>query len=157
MSLNSCPYLSVGRRKTQACPVLPDTRRVLCRPLPPSRWNRRHLQKVRLEFTIKCTVSCVYQIIFATCLTAYCHNTADTTASSWWTQLHRSAQHPFLWTSKVRHRWRTQFCSLLKSADVWYNLPLIVPPDIDILYTGSQKALNAPPGTAPISFNERAW
>lgn len=29
--------------------------------------------------------------------------------------------------------------------------------DIDILYTGSQKALNAPPGTAPISFNERAW
>ncbi|TSK49615.1 Serine--pyruvate aminotransferase, mitochondrial [Bagarius yarrelli] len=28
--------------------------------------------------------------------------------------------------------------------------------DIDILYTGSQKALNAPPGTAPISFNERA-
>ncbi|CAL8325192.1 unnamed protein product [Arctogadus glacialis] len=27
---------------------------------------------------------------------------------------------------------------------------------IDILYTGSQKALNAPPGTAPISFNERA-
>ncbi len=29
--------------------------------------------------------------------------------------------------------------------------------DIDILYTGSQKALNAPPGTAPISFSERAW
>lgn len=29
--------------------------------------------------------------------------------------------------------------------------------EIDILYTGSQKALNAPPGTAPISFNERAW
>lgn len=28
--------------------------------------------------------------------------------------------------------------------------------EIDILYTGSQKALNAPPGTAPISFNERA-
>uniref|UniRef100_A0A8C4E9T9 Alanine--glyoxylate aminotransferase n=1 Tax=Dicentrarchus labrax TaxID=13489 RepID=A0A8C4E9T9_DICLA len=28
--------------------------------------------------------------------------------------------------------------------------------NIDILYTGSQKALNAPPGTAPISFNERA-
>ncbi|XP_036421259.1 alanine--glyoxylate and serine--pyruvate aminotransferase b [Colossoma macropomum] len=27
---------------------------------------------------------------------------------------------------------------------------------IDILYTGSQKALNAPPGTAPISFNDRA-
>ncbi|CAL8316154.1 alanine--glyoxylate and serine--pyruvate aminotransferase b [Gadus morhua] len=27
---------------------------------------------------------------------------------------------------------------------------------IDILYTGSQKALNSPPGTAPISFNERA-
>ncbi|XP_076833167.1 alanine--glyoxylate and serine--pyruvate aminotransferase b [Brachyhypopomus gauderio] len=27
---------------------------------------------------------------------------------------------------------------------------------IDILYTGSQKALNAPPGTAPISFNTRA-
>lgn len=29
--------------------------------------------------------------------------------------------------------------------------------DIDILYTGSQKVLNAPPGTAPISFSERAW
>ncbi|KAG9264753.1 alanine--glyoxylate and serine--pyruvate aminotransferase b [Astyanax mexicanus] len=28
--------------------------------------------------------------------------------------------------------------------------------NIDILYTGSQKALNAPPGTAPISFNDRA-
>ncbi|XP_047442085.1 alanine--glyoxylate and serine--pyruvate aminotransferase a [Mugil cephalus] len=28
--------------------------------------------------------------------------------------------------------------------------------EIDILYTGSQKVLNAPPGTAPISFNERA-
>ncbi|KAF7700416.1 alanine--glyoxylate and serine--pyruvate aminotransferase b [Silurus meridionalis] len=27
---------------------------------------------------------------------------------------------------------------------------------IDILYTGSQKALNSPPGTAPISFNDRA-
>uniref|UniRef100_A0A3Q3VZV7 Alanine--glyoxylate aminotransferase n=1 Tax=Mola mola TaxID=94237 RepID=A0A3Q3VZV7_MOLML len=28
---------------------------------------------------------------------------------------------------------------------------------IDILYTGSQKVLNAPPGTAPISFSDRAW
>ncbi|XP_056600460.1 alanine--glyoxylate and serine--pyruvate aminotransferase b [Triplophysa dalaica] len=28
--------------------------------------------------------------------------------------------------------------------------------NIDILYTGSQKALNAPPGTAPVSFSERA-
>lgn len=28
---------------------------------------------------------------------------------------------------------------------------------IDVLYTGSQKVLNAPPGTAPISFSERAW
>uniref|UniRef100_A0A669BKL3 Alanine--glyoxylate aminotransferase n=1 Tax=Oreochromis niloticus TaxID=8128 RepID=A0A669BKL3_ORENI len=28
--------------------------------------------------------------------------------------------------------------------------------NIDILYSGSQKALNAPPGTAPISFNDRA-
>uniref|UniRef100_I3KT22 Alanine--glyoxylate aminotransferase n=1 Tax=Oreochromis niloticus TaxID=8128 RepID=I3KT22_ORENI len=28
--------------------------------------------------------------------------------------------------------------------------------EIDILYTGSQKVLNAPPGTAPISFSERA-
>lgn len=27
---------------------------------------------------------------------------------------------------------------------------------IDILYTGSQKVLNAPPGTAPISFSEKA-
>ncbi|XP_064418159.1 alanine--glyoxylate aminotransferase isoform X2 [Latimeria chalumnae] len=27
---------------------------------------------------------------------------------------------------------------------------------IDILYTGSQKVLNSPPGTAPISFNEKA-
>lgn len=36
-----------------------------------------------------------------------------------------------------------------------YNLSLAA--DIDILYTGSQKALNAPPGTAPISFNDRAW
>lgn len=25
------------------------------------------------------------------------------------------------------------------------------------MYTGSQKVLNAPPGTAPISFSERAW
>lgn len=29
--------------------------------------------------------------------------------------------------------------------------------EIDMLYTGSQKVLNAPPGTAPISFSERAW
>uniref|UniRef100_A0A8C9SQJ5 Alanine--glyoxylate aminotransferase n=1 Tax=Scleropages formosus TaxID=113540 RepID=A0A8C9SQJ5_SCLFO len=28
--------------------------------------------------------------------------------------------------------------------------------NIDILYTGSQKALNGPPGTAPVSFNDRA-
>uniref|UniRef100_A0A4W3I303 Alanine--glyoxylate aminotransferase n=1 Tax=Callorhinchus milii TaxID=7868 RepID=A0A4W3I303_CALMI len=28
--------------------------------------------------------------------------------------------------------------------------------EIDILYSGSQKVLNCPPGTAPISFNERA-
>ncbi|XP_077573460.1 alanine--glyoxylate aminotransferase-like [Stigmatopora nigra] len=28
--------------------------------------------------------------------------------------------------------------------------------EIDILFTGSQKVLNAPPGTAPISFSERA-
>ncbi|KAJ0065246.1 hypothetical protein NL108_006609, partial [Boleophthalmus pectinirostris] len=28
--------------------------------------------------------------------------------------------------------------------------------EIDILYTGSQKVLNVPPGTAPISFSERA-
>lgn len=28
--------------------------------------------------------------------------------------------------------------------------------DIDILYTGSQKVLSAPPGTAPISFSQRA-
>lgn len=28
--------------------------------------------------------------------------------------------------------------------------------EIDILYTGAQKVLNAPPGTAPISFSERA-
>ncbi|XP_077463470.1 alanine--glyoxylate aminotransferase-like isoform X2 [Stigmatopora argus] len=28
--------------------------------------------------------------------------------------------------------------------------------EIDILYTGSQKVLNAPPGTAPISFSDRA-
>uniref|UniRef100_A0A672V1Z5 Alanine--glyoxylate aminotransferase n=1 Tax=Strigops habroptila TaxID=2489341 RepID=A0A672V1Z5_STRHB len=28
--------------------------------------------------------------------------------------------------------------------------------EIDILYSGSQKVLNAPPGTAPISFSERA-
>ncbi|XP_062306553.1 alanine--glyoxylate and serine--pyruvate aminotransferase a [Osmerus eperlanus] len=28
--------------------------------------------------------------------------------------------------------------------------------DIDILYSGSQKVLNAPPGSAPISFSERA-
>ncbi|CAB1323763.1 unnamed protein product, partial [Coregonus sp. 'balchen'] len=28
---------------------------------------------------------------------------------------------------------------------------------IDILYTGSQKVLNAPPGTTSISFSERAW
>jgi len=28
--------------------------------------------------------------------------------------------------------------------------------EIDILYTGSQKVIAAPPGTAPISFSERA-
>lgn len=28
--------------------------------------------------------------------------------------------------------------------------------EIDILYTGSQKVVAAPPGTAPISFSERA-
>lgn len=36
-------------------------------------------------------------------------------------------------------------------------LGFIVFKGIDILYTGSQKVLNAPPGTAPISFSERAW
>lgn len=28
--------------------------------------------------------------------------------------------------------------------------------EIDVLYSGSQKVLNAPPGSAPISFSERA-
>jgi alanine-glyoxylate transaminase/serine-glyoxylate transaminase/serine-pyruvate transaminase len=29
--------------------------------------------------------------------------------------------------------------------------------EIDVLYSGSQKALSAPPGTSPISFSARAW
>lgn len=28
--------------------------------------------------------------------------------------------------------------------------------EIDVLYSGSQKVLSAPPGSAPISFSERA-
>ncbi|XP_071510382.1 alanine--glyoxylate aminotransferase-like [Diadema antillarum] len=28
---------------------------------------------------------------------------------------------------------------------------------IDVIYSGSQKVLGAPPGTAPISFNQKAW
>lgn len=46
---------------------------------------------------------------------------------------------------------------MLLGAPLCFNPPLIALSGIDILYTGSQKALNAPPGTAPISFNERAW
>ena len=34
---------------------------------------------------------------------------------------------------------------------------ILVFADIDILYSGSQKVLNAPPGSAPISFSDRAW
>lgn len=45
-------HLSVGHGKTQACSVLPDTRRVLCWSLSPSRWNWRHLQKVSLKYTL---------------------------------------------------------------------------------------------------------
>ncbi|XP_008499070.2 serine--pyruvate aminotransferase isoform X1 [Calypte anna] len=29
--------------------------------------------------------------------------------------------------------------------------------EIDVLYSGSQKVLNVPPGSAPISFSQRAW
>ena len=28
---------------------------------------------------------------------------------------------------------------------------------VDVVYTGSQKVLSAPPGTAPISLSENAW
>ncbi len=28
---------------------------------------------------------------------------------------------------------------------------------IDVLYTGSQKVLSSPAGSAPISFSQRAW
>lgn len=38
-----------------------------------------------------------------------------------------------------------------------YESVMFIFAGIDILYTGSQKVLNAPPGTAPISFSERAW
>lgn len=48
--------------------------------------------------------------------------------------------------------WHNDLYSKLKTF-----LPMIVYAGIDILYTGSQKVLNAPPGTAPISFSERAW
>lgn len=73
-----------------------------------------------------------------------------------------------------RARFSLQFCQMQLKKEKALNVSLLcniiclddtkerflwmsVLTGIDILYTGSQKVLNAPPGTAPISFTERAW
>ncbi|XP_029684292.1 alanine--glyoxylate and serine--pyruvate aminotransferase a [Takifugu rubripes] len=63
--------------------------------------------------------------------------------------------HPLDGIGELCHKYDCLF--LVDSVASIGGVPLYMDEQgIDILYTGSQKVLNAPPGTAPISFSERA-
>uniref|UniRef100_A0A3Q1AJZ8 Alanine--glyoxylate aminotransferase n=1 Tax=Amphiprion ocellaris TaxID=80972 RepID=A0A3Q1AJZ8_AMPOC len=63
--------------------------------------------------------------------------------------------HPLDGIGQLCHKYNCLF--LVDSVASIGGTPLYMDQqEIDILYTGSQKVLNAPPGTAPISFSERA-
>ncbi|KAM6962983.1 alanine--glyoxylate and serine--pyruvate aminotransferase a [Aplochiton taeniatus] len=63
--------------------------------------------------------------------------------------------HPLDGIGDLCHKYDCLF--LVDSVASMGGVPLYMDKQgIDILYTGSQKVLNAPPGTAPISFSERA-
>uniref|UniRef100_A0A665UZP6 Alanine--glyoxylate aminotransferase n=1 Tax=Echeneis naucrates TaxID=173247 RepID=A0A665UZP6_ECHNA len=64
--------------------------------------------------------------------------------------------HPLDGIGQLCHKYNCLF--LVDSVASLGGAPLYMDQQglIDILYTGSQKVLNAPPGTAPISFSERA-
>ncbi|XP_056132219.1 alanine--glyoxylate and serine--pyruvate aminotransferase a [Lampris incognitus] len=63
--------------------------------------------------------------------------------------------HPLDGIGDLCHKYKCLF--LVDSVASMGGAPLYMDKQgIDILYTGSQKVLNAPPGTAPISFSERA-
>ncbi|XP_028444119.1 alanine--glyoxylate and serine--pyruvate aminotransferase a [Perca flavescens] len=63
--------------------------------------------------------------------------------------------HPLEGIGQLCHKYNCLF--LVDSVASCGGTPLYMDQlEIDILYTGSQKVLNAPPGTAPISFSERA-
>lgn len=91
-----------------------------------------------------------------------------TTACSWWIPWRLWELHLFSWTNRVIRDLclyvqyiytNTDMCRVWRQSCSVPNISCVcsLHAEIDILYTGSQKALNAPPGTAPISFNERAW
>ncbi|XP_068599458.1 alanine--glyoxylate and serine--pyruvate aminotransferase a [Brachionichthys hirsutus] len=63
--------------------------------------------------------------------------------------------HPLDGIGQLCHKYRCLF--VVDSVASFGSAPLCMDQqEIDIVYTGSQKVLNAPPGTAPISFSERA-
>uniref|UniRef100_A0A4W4EEF6 Alanine--glyoxylate aminotransferase n=2 Tax=Electrophorus electricus TaxID=8005 RepID=A0A4W4EEF6_ELEEL len=63
--------------------------------------------------------------------------------------------HPIDGIGELCHRYNCLF--LVDSVAALGGSPIYMDKqDIDIMYTGSQKVLNVPPGTAPISFSERA-
>lgn len=63
--------------------------------------------------------------------------------------------HPLDGIGELCHRYNCLF--LVDSVASLGGAPLYMDKQgIDILYSGSQKVLNAPPGTAPISFSEKA-
>ncbi|KAF7661401.1 hypothetical protein LDENG_00262130 [Lucifuga dentata] len=63
--------------------------------------------------------------------------------------------HPLDGIGELCHKYDCLF--LVDSVASMGGAPLYMDQQgIDILYTGSQKVLNAPPGTAPISFSDRA-
>ncbi|XP_040896123.1 alanine--glyoxylate and serine--pyruvate aminotransferase a [Toxotes jaculatrix] len=63
--------------------------------------------------------------------------------------------HPLDGIGQLCHKYNCLF--LVDSVASMGGTPLHMDQqEIDILYTGSQKVLNAPPGTAPISFSQRA-
>ena len=62
--------------------------------------------------------------------------------------------HPLLPTRHLQLGWGAQRVPAGSPRSLRSCLPSRA--EIDVLYSGSQKVLNAPPGSAPISFSERA-
>lgn len=62
-----------------------------------------------------------------------------------WSPSHRT------WFGLDRHTYCGKF--LCEISDIPFSIPIL---GIDILYSSSQKALNAPPGISLISFSDKA-